>query len=159
MLKCFSFFFFFRIVPHDAQHHFEQTCEEYNCEVKYVHTYSCMTYLHLPEDLDCAIPCHLKNCTKQILHKWTMCPVWKCYTHDDPLTPAVPLHHPLSVATIVLSLLGTVMLTLLVTLVAIKIKRWFDRRNHQQMYSPEESESHNPIYSKKKKFYFKQKFG
>jgi hypothetical protein len=78
-----------------------------------------------------------------------MCPVWKCTTHDDPLTPAVPLHHPLSVATIVLSLLGTVMLTFIVTMVAIKVKRMFDRRNHQQMYSPEEErERHNPIYGK-----------
>lgn len=107
-----------------------------------------MTYSHLSMDYDCAIPCHLSNCTKRILHKWTMCPIWRCTTHDDPITPALPLDHPLSIATIVLSLLGTMLMTLFITLAVIMVLRRWKRRQHQQL----RTHSNSPIVGKKKKF-------
>lgn len=124
---------------------FDASCDAYDCQVKYVHTFSCVHYFHEQYDIDCAIPCLLRNCTQKIFHKWTSCPIWKCSTDLTPINPALPLDHPMSVATIVLSLLGTMMLTLILTFVAIKTKRAYDRRNHQRLF-PEANE--NPIYSK-----------
>lgn len=133
-------------MPHDETHNFDPSCDAFDCEVKYVHTHSCVTYSHLSLDLDCAIPCYLKNCTKRILHKWSMCPIWRCTTTDTPLTPGLPLDHPMSIATIVLSILGTILMTLVVTFVVLLVLRRMKRRGHQEL----RSHSDSPIVGKKK---------
>ncbi len=136
-------------MPHDQAHNFDPSCDTFDCEVKYVHTHSCVTYSHLSLDFDCAIPCHLSNCTKRILHKWTMCPIWRCTTHDDPLTPALPLNHPMSIATIVLSLLGTILMTLFITLAVIIVLRRLRRSQHQEL----RTNSNSPIVGKKERIF------
>ena len=74
-----------------------------------------------------------------------MCPIWRCTTHDDPLTPALPLDHPMSIATIVLSLLGTILMTLFITLAVIIVLRRLRRRQHQEL----RTNSNSPIVGKK----------
>ena len=92
--------------------------------------------------------CHslfLNNCSKTIVHKWVMCPIWKCSTPLSPLVPSLPLEHPMSSAVIVLSLLGTIMLTLIFTYVGIKVNWRWARRNHAQLMP---DNRHSPIYGK-----------
>ena len=75
-----------------------------------------------------------------------MCPIWRCTTTDTPLTPGLPLDHPMSIATIVLSILGTILMTLVVTFVVLLVLRRMKRRGHQEL----RSHSDSPIVGKKK---------
>jgi hypothetical protein len=126
--------------------HFNNSCDAFDCAVHYVHTYACTTYKHNSYDLNCAIPCFLSNCSKTIVHKWTMCPIWHCSTPLTPLVPSLPLDHPMGAAVIVLSLLATILLTIILTFVGIKLHQSYRRRYHVQLMP--EDDAHNPIYGK-----------
>ena len=120
-------------------------CEAFECQVYYVHTSMCVTYSHQPDDIFCAIPCLLMNCTKHVVHKWTNCPHWRCTSGEVPIHPPLPINHPMSIATIVLTIVGTILLTILVTLglrKALKIRR---RRHHELL---ENREHQAPIFRK-----------
>ena len=135
----------FRTMENQLDNHYNNSCDSFYCADEYVHTYSCTTYSHNTKDINCAIPCFLNNCSKTIVHKWVMCPIWKCSTPFSPLVPSLPLEHPMSSAVIVLSLLGTIMLTLILTYVGIKVNRRWARRNHAQLMP---DKRHSPIYGK-----------
>ena len=127
---------------------FDDSCQGFDCTVDYVHTYSCVYYYKNPADLDCQIPCFLANCTKTIMHRWTECPVWTCKTPYSPITPSLPLNHPFTVATIVLTILGTIMVTILCILCGRWLKKIYVRRHHHSIVSASERARTNPIYGK-----------
>ena len=126
----------FRTMENHMNNHFNNSCDAFDCAVQYVYTFSCTTYLHNPKDLNCAIPCFLSNCSKSIVQQWVLCPIWKCSTPYIPLIPSLPLEHSMSTAVIVLSLLGTIMLTFILTCVGIKIYRKWARRNYVALMPP-----------------------
>ena len=87
-----------------------------------------MEYLKEEQDIDCAIPCLLNNCTRKVVKKWTMCLTWTCETPDSPILP--PLH-PMAIGTIVGFSFLTVVFTLLLAGAVWKLKTMYKRRHHQ----------------------------
>ena len=125
-------------------------CDSFVCQVYYVHTSMCVTYSHQPEDLFCAIPCFLSNCTKHVVHKWTNCPHWRCTSGEVPIHPPLPINHPMSVALIVLTIVGTILLTILVTMGIRKALKMRRRGSHQPLL---DTGIDAPIYGKKYKIH------
>ena len=127
---------------------YDPACSSYECTEKYVHTFTCVEYSKGPTDVNCAIPCLLRNCTKKIIKKWTMCLVWECQTPDTPITPPV---YPMSIGAIIGSVIGTILATLVVAGLILLLRKLYKRRNHQELVDDDvndEGGNHPSIISK-----------
>ena len=130
-----------------SSNEYDPTCASYDCAEKYVHTYTCVEYTKEPNDLNCAIPCLLRNCTKKLIKKWSMCLTWDCQTPD---TPIIPPSHPMAIGAIVGSIIGTIIGTLIVAGLMILVKNIYKRRHHHHLPDDQNDEegNHPSIISK-----------
>lgn len=72
----------------------DPVCDAYDCqEVTHWDVDHCVVYWKEPEDIDCHLPCLLKNCTVGVYERH-ICVSYECTPHPGPTPPPPPPPSP-----------------------------------------------------------------